>query len=90
MTLLEPPLAPPTERDWSPSDVRRVVIRLEDGDELQVGTAPTLDSANVLARTVITELEGPTAEWPLIGNRLIRPDAITSVDVVSIDHHFRH
>ena len=78
--------APPFDRrvEWAPSELRRIIVRLIDGEVVQVGTAPTLDSALVLARTVIAEIEEPRGEWPLVGNRLLRPDAIVSVDVVRL------
>jgi hypothetical protein len=68
--------------DWRPSELRRVVVRLVDGDAVQVGTAPNRDSALVLARSVIAEINGPAGEWPLVGNRLLRPDNVLSVDLV--------
>jgi hypothetical protein len=68
--------------DWSPSELRRVVVRLRDGDVVQVGTAPNRDSALVLARSVISEIDEPTGEWPRVGDRLVRPDAVVSVDVL--------
>jgi len=37
----------------------------------------------VLARSVISELEEPRGEWPLIGERLLRPESIVSVDVLT-------
>ncbi len=74
----------PRERhtDWHPSELRRVVVRLRDGDVVQVGTAPNRDSALVLARSVISEIDEPTGEWPRVGDRLVRPEAIVSVDVL--------
>jgi hypothetical protein len=65
-----------------PSEVRQVVARLVDGDLVQIGTAPNRDGALMLARTVIAELESSTGDWPLVGDRLLRPDAIVSVDVM--------
>jgi hypothetical protein len=68
--------------DWRPSELRRVVVRMVDGEAVQVGTAPNRDSALVLARSVIAEIDGPAGEWPLVGNRLLRPDNVLSVDLV--------
>jgi hypothetical protein len=84
VALLEHTTSPPDERlaDWRPSELRRVVVRLVDGDTVQVGTAPNRDSAMVLARTIISEIEEPSRDWPLVGNRLIRPEAVVSVDVL--------
>ena len=69
--------------EWSPAELRRVVVRMSDGEVLQVGTAPNRDSALVLARTVIAEIEEPRGKWPLLGDRMLRPDSIVSVDVLS-------
>ncbi len=84
MALIELPTAPPLDRaaEWTPSELRRVVIRMTDGEVLQLGTAPNRDSALVLARTLITEIENPQGEWPLVGERMLRPESILSVDVL--------
>jgi hypothetical protein len=71
------------EARWSPSELRRVVIRLVDGDVVQVGTAPNHDSARVLARSVIADIESPQGAWPLVGDRLLRPESILWIDVVA-------
>lgn len=85
MALLEHPTISPLDRtgQWTPSELRRVVVRMNDGEVLQIGTAPNRDSALVLARTVIAEIEEPRGEWPLVGERLLRPESIVSVDVLS-------
>ena len=84
MTTLDHSLSPPRDHlvDWSPSELRRVVVRLVDGDVVQVGTAPTRDSAMVLARSVIAEIDHASGEWPMVGNRILRPDSVLSVDVL--------
>jgi hypothetical protein len=85
VALLEHPSSLPLDRaDWGPSALRRVVVRLVDGDVVQVGTAPNRDGALALARSVISEIESPTGEWPLVGNRLLRPEAVVSVDVLRV------
>ena len=85
MTLIEQPMAPPLDRasEWAPSELRRVVLRLSDGEVVQLGTAPTRDSAVVLARTVIAEIEDPRGEWPLVGDRILRPESVVSVDILT-------
>jgi hypothetical protein len=86
VALLEHPVTRPLELGaggWQPSEVRRVVVRLTDGEVLQVGTAPNLNGALALARSVIAEIDQEGAEWPLVGDRLLCPDAIVSVDVVT-------
>ena len=83
MTLIEDSTATLDRNvEWAPSELRRVVVRLSDGEILQVGTAPNRDSALVLARTLIAEIEEPHGEWPMVGDRMLRPDSIVSVDVL--------
>ena len=86
VALLERIDSPASDRivDWYPSEVRRVVVRLVDGETVQVGTAANRDGAMALARSVIRELEERSGDWPLFGDRVVRPDAIVSVDVVTI------
>ena len=83
--LLEHPSGPQVDRtaEWTPSELRRVVVRMNDGEVMQVGTAPNRDSALVLARTVIAEIEDPRGEWPLVGDRMLQPESIVSVDVLT-------
>jgi hypothetical protein len=84
VTVVEQPTHHHKERsrDWSPSELRRVVLRLRDGDVVQVGTAPNRDSALVLAHSVISEIDEPSGEWPRVGDRLVCPEAVVSVDVL--------
>lgn len=65
------------------ADLGRVVVRLVDGESVQIGVAPNRDGALSLARRTIAELENRDGEWPLIGDRLLNPEAIVSVDVVT-------
>jgi hypothetical protein len=68
--------------EWHPSQVRRVVVRMVDGDLVPIGTAPNRASALALARRVVAEFEGSPGDWPVVGDRILRPDAIVSIDVV--------
>jgi hypothetical protein len=85
VALIEYPTVSTADRaaEWTPSELRRVVIRLTDGEILQLGTAPNRDSALALARTLIAEIEEPHGEWPLVGERMLRPESIVSVDVLT-------
>lgn len=69
-------------RDGS-ADRRRVVVRLLGDDTIEVGRAGERGDALRLARDVIARIEAATAraEWPEIADRLLRPDAIVSIDV---------
>jgi hypothetical protein len=73
----------PYNEEWEPSELRRVVIRLAGGEVVQLGTAPNRQSALVLARTFIAEIEEPQGEWPVVGDRMLRPDSIVSVDILT-------
>jgi len=86
VSVLEPATYAYSDRmaEWTPSELRRIIVRLSNGDVLQVGTAPNRDSALVLARTVIAEIEEPRGEWPLVGDRMLRPESVVSVDVLSM------
>ncbi len=86
MPLINEPGGPSIDRAsaWSPSELRRVVVRLNDGEVVPLGTAPNRDSALALVRSVIAEIEEPRGEWPLVGDRLLRPDAIVSIDILSV------
>jgi len=85
--LSEPPVSPPlaaTPTSSTPgAEQRRVVIRLRDGETILVGMAPTLERATAVARDWIERLNVPEGEWPKVGDRFIRPDAIVSVDVLT-------
>lgn len=82
MALLEHPVHPTLERaDWHPSELRRVVIRLADGEFVQVGTAPNRESAMTLARSIVREITAPSGEWTLI-EKLAQLETIVSVDVL--------
>jgi hypothetical protein len=85
VSLTEHTSSAPADRamEWTPSELRRVVVRLTDGEVLQIGTAPNRDSALVLARTLIAEIEEPGGEWPLVGDRILRPESIVSVDILA-------
>lgn len=85
VAVLEHPVSSPLElADWQPSELRRVVVRLTDGEVVQVGTAPNRDGALALARTVMAEIDEPGGEWPLVGDRLLRPESVVSVDVLAV------
>ena len=84
MSTLDQTLTRPTGQEERPrAELGRVVVRLVDGESVQIGVAPNRDGALSLARRTIAELETRDGEWPLIGDRLLNPEAIVSVDVVS-------
>lgn len=64
-------------------DVRRVVLRVQGGEEIVVGRADERDSAVQIAREMVRHIEqaATRGEWPQVDERFIRPGAIVSVDV---------
>ena len=44
--------------------------------------APSLERATAIAREWVERLGRADGEWPQIGERFVRPDAIVSVDVL--------
>jgi hypothetical protein len=83
VALLEHPVETKIDRtEWQPSELRRVLIHLADGELVQVGTAPNRESAMTLARSVIAEIRQPSGEWPLLDDRLRSPHDVVSVDVL--------
>ena len=64
----------------------RVVLRLADGDRVEVGSFPSIHRAQEEAKSVIRRLAMASAsEWPLFERRFVRPDNIVSVDLVADD-----
>jgi hypothetical protein len=76
--LLERPETPAVTRD-----TRRVVVRLHGGEDVELGRAEGRDPAVQMARDIVQTIEQAegTGEWPLIGDRFLRPGAIVSIDV---------
>ena len=58
----------------------RVLVRLENGERIEVGDFPSPDAAKKRARTLMAELR-QAAEWPFLSGRYVRPDAIVSIDI---------
>ena len=73
----QPPALPLTR------DTRRVIVRLTDGEELELGRMEGREPALGMAREMVQSIGDAEAagEWPLVGDRFLRPGAIISVDV---------
>jgi hypothetical protein len=69
------------------SDVRRVVVRLDGEDEVEVGRTQGREAAVALAREVSERIRAANAvgEWPEVEGRYLRPDAIVSIDIQRAD-----
>jgi hypothetical protein len=60
----------------------RVIVRLQDGDGVDVGEFKDFGTAMEGAQEVIEEFSNSNGSWPFYAGRFIRPDLIVSVDVV--------
>jgi hypothetical protein len=60
----------------------RVVVRLTDGDGVEVGEFRDFGTAMQAAQEVIDQVSRSNGTWPFLAGRFVRPDLIVSVDVV--------
>ena len=63
---------------------RRLVVRLLDGDTLELGAFETPEAAIEQAKRLVAALAAAEAsgEWPELDGRFLRPASIVSVDVL--------
>ena len=59
----------------------QLLVRLTNGELIDVGTFPSHEGAKVKARQMTRELE-ESRVWPFLDARYIRPDSIVSIDLV--------
>jgi hypothetical protein len=83
----EPVNVPELEELFAPAPKRatdfRVVVRLKEGDGVEVGSFRDFGTAMEGAQEVIEQFSTATdGQWPFYAGRFIRPDLIVSVDVV--------
>jgi hypothetical protein len=72
------PPQPESELTWA------VVLRLANGERLELGSFPGEAAAAEQARAVVAQVSSEDG-WPFVGGRFIRPDAIVSVDLVELE-----
>jgi hypothetical protein len=58
----------------------RVLVRLENGERIEVGAFDGFEAAKERARGLMAELQQST-DWPFLSGRFVRPEAIVSIDV---------
>jgi hypothetical protein len=58
----------------------RVLVRLENGERIEVGNFDGFEAAKKRAARLMDELR-QSAEWPFLSGRYVRPDAIVSIDI---------
>jgi len=81
-----PEAPPPAPSGADGPSTCRVVLRLSDGDRVEVGAYASVHRAQDEARSVIRRLAMASAsEWPCFEGRFLRPETIVSVDLIDID-----
>jgi hypothetical protein len=78
----EPAPEPPAQEEAASLTV--VILRLQDGTTLEVGTFPTVAEAAAEAQEVVIEIAAAdrNSTWPFFAQRYLRPDLIVSVDLI--------
>jgi Type II secretion system (T2SS), protein E, N-terminal domain len=64
------------------SETWYVVLRLADGERIEVGSFGSSDDATAHARGVVAQITAQSG-WPFFEGRFLRPEAIASVDLVA-------
>jgi hypothetical protein len=66
---------------------RRVIVQLQCADSIAVAEVETREEAIALAERTLTSVDEAAhrGEWVELADRLVRPDAIESVDVELVD-----
>jgi len=64
-------------------DTRRVLVRMHGGEDIELARVEGRDAAVEIARDMVRTIDTAesTGEWPLVGDRFLRPGAIVSIDV---------
>jgi Type II secretion system (T2SS), protein E, N-terminal domain len=73
------------QQEPEPSLACRVVLRLSDGERIEVGTYASEAEAVEGARGVIAQMAADGTSWPFFAGRFLRPDTIVSVDLEQED-----
>ncbi len=77
-----PPAAHPPAQAGVP---HRLVVRLTDGERIELGDYENAFRAQEEAKAVIRRLAAAgVSEWPYFGGRYVRPDSIVSLDLVEL------
>ena len=66
------------------AEVRRLVVRLLGGDEVELGSFDDRGDAIKAAQELVARFTAAEAsgEWPEVDGRFLRPDSVASIDVL--------
>jgi hypothetical protein len=82
------PVEEPEEEILAPAaDVRRLVVRLLGGEEIELASFDGRDAAIAAAQELVLRVGAAEAagEWPEVEGRFLRPASIASIDVLVED-----
>jgi hypothetical protein len=76
-----------TEDAPAVAEVRRLVVRLLGGDEIELGTFDDRSDAMEAAQQLVARFSSAEAagEWPEVEGRFLRPGSVASIDVLVAD-----
>jgi hypothetical protein len=81
----EPEPEPEAEAESEAAEAPKysVLVRLRDGETLQIGELATADEASALAQDAVGQISSAAGNgtWPLFAGRYLSPDTIVSVDL---------
>jgi hypothetical protein len=78
------PAAAPDGNGFSMGEVHYGIrIRLAEGVTLDAGSYPSRERAVEAARGIATRLAAEGGEWPLVGDTLVRPEAVLAIEIES-------
>jgi hypothetical protein len=89
-SILSAPVATEHEAETESEDVptaaevRRLVVRLLGGEEIELGTFDERDDAMEAAHALVTRFSSAEAagEWPEVEGRFLRPESVSSIDIL--------
>jgi hypothetical protein len=87
VVLPEPPTAPepvPYPVEAPPVATYAVVVQLENGVKLDVGAYPDAQSARHAATAVMRAVRTANEDWPVLGGRFVRPEAVVSIEIATL------
>ena len=69
------------------AEVRRLVVRLLGGDEIELGSFDDRNDAMEAAQQLVARFSSAEAagEWPEVEGRFLRPNSVASIDVLVAD-----
>jgi uncharacterized membrane protein len=88
--VADPPAEQPAEEpaeqaaEEAQSSTHYVVVRLREGESLQIGEHGTAADASALAADAVAQISAAASSgtWPLFAGRYLSPDTIVSVDLL--------